>query len=205
MIPRGAQFKFLESPFRVKGVLYQGTQAFFNDNLQAGIGALVAEIASPELRDFITQPFLASGWYDALPVPALVAYEARALRMTVNDYSLYRTRYQARRDLGGVYAWVLRIARPQDVALRLPAVMVRMFDFAKCDVACVQDGTLETIFRGIPAPLEPWLRNGLLIYAQTALKLAGAKTVELEQMNAPVEGERAGVPLVMMHVRLRWS
>ncbi|NUP11937.1 MAG: hypothetical protein HOW73_38310 [Polyangiaceae bacterium] len=205
LAPPGSSFAFGESPFRVKGVLYLGTRGFFNENLQGGIEALAGDIAEPELRDFILQPFLASGWYDVLPVPPLIAYEARALRMSLDDYLLYRTRYQARRDLGGVYAFALRLARPASVAPRLLSIMSRMFDFVKVETTKEESGSMEAVFHGVPAILERWLHVGLTVYSETALKLAGAATVDVIQPSPIGEGDVSGVRVVGLPIRLQWT
>lgn len=203
--PQGAAFAFGASPFRVKGVLYQGTQAFFEQNSQRGMESLLSEIEQPELRAFIQQRFLPSGWYDVLPVPALIACEARALRMGVPEYLLHRTRYQAKRDLGGVYGWVLRLATPGLVATRLPKIMSQMFDFVRVDTVREEGNHVEVRFHGIPATLLEWLHNALLVYSETALKLAGARTVEISVPRAAPGAEVEGIPTITMSMRLSWE
>jgi hypothetical protein len=148
LVPVGAEFAFGRSPFHAKGVLYLGTQSFFAENVRGGLDALASEIQDEALRAFITQKFLPASLYDVMAVPALVAYEARALRMGHDDYLLHRTRYQAKKDLGGVYAWLLRLASPRLVATRLPRIMLQMFDFAQAEV--VLDNCPSRSSRGSP-------------------------------------------------------
>ena len=204
-VPAGASFAFGKSPFRVKGVLYQGTQGFFEQNVRGGLGALADEIAEPELREFITQSFLASGWYDVMPVPALIAYEARALRMGLEEYLLHRTRYQAKRDLGGVYSWILKLATPALVGSRLPKIMGQMFDFVRVETQRVEDDAFEVLFHGIPLPLEHWLHVCLGVYAETAMKLAGARSVDVAPPRPRAEGEIEGVRVATLEFALRWA
>jgi hypothetical protein len=203
-VPLGAEFELGQSPFRVKGVLYLGTQTFFAEHVGGGLDALAAEIEDPALRTFITQKFLPSSLYDVTPVPALIAYEARALRMSLDDYLLHRTRHQAKKDLGGVYAWLLRLASPRLVARSLPKIMVQMFDFAQAEV--LRDDPTETVARlsNVPAVLAPWLEVGVTVYAETALKLAGA-TIEARDPEIRPTGSRAGLQLVELVVTLGWS
>ncbi|MBX7193693.1 MAG: hypothetical protein K1X94_16680 [Sandaracinaceae bacterium] len=204
ILPVGAGFTFGQSPFRVKGVLYLGTQSFFTENVGGGLEALATEIEDPALRAFITQKFLPASLYDVMPVPALIAYEARTLRMSLDDYLLHRTRHQARKDLGGVYAWLLRLATPRLVAARLPRIMLQMFDFAQAEIVSETDDEVVTRLSGIPAPLAPWLTVGTTVYAETALKLAGASPRVDEPAVRP-RGERAGLPLVDLEIPVRWS
>lgn len=205
ILPVGATFAFGKSPFRVKGVLYQGTQGFFEQNVRGGIAALTDEIAEPELREFIQQPFLASGWYDVMPVPALIAYEARALRMGLEEYLLHRTRYQAKRDLGGVYGWVLKLATPALVGSRLPKIMAQMFDFVRVETRRVEDEAIEVLFHGIPLPIEHWLLACVGVYAETAMKLAGARQLDVAPPRAHSEGEVEGVKVATLELVLRWT
>lgn len=204
LVPTGAEFSFGQSPFHAKGVLYLGTQSFFSEHVRGGVDALAQEIEDEALRAFITQKFLPSSLYEVMHVPALIAYEARALRMGLDDYLLHRTRHQAKKDLGGVYGWLLRLASPQLVASRLPRIMLQMFDFAHAEV--VSDSSDETIarFTGIPAPLAPWLSVCLAVYAETAIKLAGGSPT-IEEASVRSTGARAGLALVDLEVPIRWG
>jgi hypothetical protein len=205
LVPAGARFAFGESPFRVKGVLYQGTQGFFDANLQGGMATLLAEIHDPELSAFISQRFLPSGWYDVMPVPALIAYEARALGMALGEYLVHRTRYQAKRDLGGVYGWVLRVASPSLVGARLPKIMSQMFDFVNVETEREASEHIEVRFHGVPVVLREWLHTALAIYADTAMKLAGARAVTVESPRASGESEKAGVGIVTLSFAVHWQ
>lgn len=200
----GSAFAFGESPFHAKGVLYLGTQSFFEANMIGGLAAFAREIADPELRAFITQKFLASSWYDVMPVPALIAAEARALRMPLEAYLLHRTRWQAKKDLGGVYAWVLRLASAEAVVEKLPRVFAQMFDFATIEVSTVEGRHAKFEMTGIPEPLFNWLDTVLGVYADTALKLAGARKVESAVAADPLT-ERAGVPIIRVRLEVAWS
>lgn len=203
-LPPGADFAFGKSPFRVKGVLYLGTQAFFDENVRGGLATLAAEIEEPELRAFITQKFLPSGLYDVTPVAALIACEARTLRMSLEEYLLHRTRYQAKKDLGGVYAWMLRLASPRLVARQSPKLIAQMFDFAQARV--VEDDDVQTVvaMAGVPAVLAPWLDVSLRVYCEAAVKLAGGN-VTGGRPSLVEGGTRAGLRTVELQVPLVWD
>lgn len=202
-LPEGATFAFGQSPFRVKGVLYLGTQTFFSEHVRGGMAALTDEIADPSLRAFIGQRFLPGSLYDVIPVPALIACEARAMRLELEDYLLFRTRHQAKKDLGGVYGWVLRMASPRMVATRMPKIMMQMFDFSTAEVA--RDEPHETVVRigGIPEVLVPWLGTSLRVYAEQAIKLAGA-TVLSTKIAAKPAGSQAGLELTELTATIAW-
>jgi hypothetical protein len=204
ILPVGAEFAFGQSPFHAKGVLYLGTQSFFAENVGGGLETLAGEIEDEPLRAFITQKFLPASLYDVMPVPALIAYEARALRMGLDDYLLHRTRHQAKKDLGGVYAWLLRLASPRLVAARLPRIMLQMFDFAQAEIVLETDEEVVAKLSGIPAPLAPWLTVGTTVYAETALKLAGASPT-IDEPTVRPNGARAGLPLMDLEIPIRWT
>jgi hypothetical protein len=193
------------SAFRARGLLYVGTQTFFQERSSRGLAALTDEIGDPALRAFITQKFVPMAWYDVLPVPDLIAAEARAVGMPLDAYLLHRTRWQAKRDLGGVFAYLLRVASPALVASQLPKVMTQMFDFARADV--VEEGERERLVRfvDVPRALHPWLSTSLVVYAETAMRLAGASSVDARSTGSTETGLRGGIPVGTLAVQLRWD
>lgn len=179
-------FPIGRSPFRAKGVLYQGTRTFFDATARGGFASLLEEIREPELRAFIDQPFLPASFYDVMVVPDLLPYEAYALRMGVEPYLLHRVKWQAKRDLdGGVYGWILRLANPATIATRLPKVFGQMYDFGVVEVGEVIDDTTTARMDGVPRVLSAWLSSSIRIYGETALKLAGVKQVRVEAAVEP--------------------
>jgi hypothetical protein len=185
-------------------VLYLGTQTFFEANLQGGFASFLEEVDAREVREFITQRFLASSWYDVMPVPVLIAYEARALRMDIPAYLLHRVKWQVKRDLSGVYAWVLKMATPQMVLTRLPRVFVQMFEFAEAPPIVVVGNTASGVLTNIPEPLVPWLKTSLAVYVETALKLAGARNVGLT-VSFFQRTSHSGISVGDVHAEIDWS
>lgn len=204
VVPAGASFALGESPFRTKGQLYLGTQTFFDEHLQGGVQEFYDDIADPELKAFISQRFLPSGFYDIMPVPALIAYEARALRMDLPTYLRHRTRWQVQRDVTGVHKWLLKLASPKMVATRLPKVMTQMFDFASPEVVVATDGEVVVHLEPLPVVLNDWLLNAVGVYAENVLKLAGATFVDVTIDDLTPLDQQAGVPLNRMTLGMRW-
>src|SRR5690606_24566832 len=118
-----------ESPFRVKGGLYQATKAFFDRRVEGGYEALRETLGPGVLRDFLDQRFLASSWYEVIHVPFLVAAEAATMRMSERAYLRMRTEHQVDADMGGAYKILLKVATPELVVPRLPKIMTQMFNF----------------------------------------------------------------------------
>lgn len=205
LVPRGAEFGFGQSPFHVKGVLYIGTQSYFRERVPGGLEALVETIGPGPLADFIAQPFLASSRYDVMPVPALIEHEARTVGQSLATYLDARTRWQADRDLHGVYRFILRFVHPSRVMARLPQLLVAMFDFPALEVETLGESERLATFQRIPAPLEPWLRVGFSVYTERALRHAGAGEVHTDFTDSSDEGYEAGLRMRTMRMRVRWS
>jgi hypothetical protein len=200
---RRSPFPVGESPFHVKGVLYQGTLSFFENNVRGGAQALFDEVRDPELLRFIQQRFLPSSWYDVLPAPLLIEAEAHAMRLGVEPYLLHRTKWQAARDLGGLYRFVLKLASPEMVIKRLPRVALQMFDFA---TAHTEVGTKQATGRiqGIPLLLADWLQLSMGVYMETALRHAGAEGVLVETLPRKAEPTQHGTPIVTLGYEVLW-
>lgn len=194
------------SPFHVKGVLYRGTQEYFAKEVPGGIEALYAQLADdPALLAFIQQTFLPSSWYDVLPAARLIRAEARAVGLTLARYLRLRTRYQAERDIGGVYRVLLKLASPDLVANRLPRLMAQMFDFGTTDTRVLATGHLDMRMRAFPAALVDWYVGCFGVYADVALRLAGAQNVAVTTKTPLPDGDRDGIPLVVIGIEVRYS
>ena len=204
-LPPGAEFAFGESPFRAKGSLYLGTQRFFKKNVPGGLDALVEIIGPGPLADFVGQKFMTAFWYDALLAPKLIEYEAKATDLSVKDYLVKRTTWQVEQDSGGLYKFLLKLTSPKFVADRLPIMMSQMFNF--CDLEVEQIAAAERVahFKGIPVPLEGWLRVSLKLYTEIILKRAGAKTVDVSFLPSEPMEARAGVPRLHLTYRVNWT
>lgn len=194
------------SPLHVKGVLYRATQEYFRDQVQGGLESLYAELAGePEILEFIQQPFLAGSWYDVLPVATLIHAEARAMRLPLASYLRVRARYQAESDIHGVYRFLLKLVSPDSVAMRLPRLMAQMLDFGTTESKLVEPGHAELTMRGFPAALTDWYTFGFNVYADVAIRLAGAKKVTVTIHPSQPEPSRDGIPMVTINMEARYA
>jgi hypothetical protein len=207
-VPRTAiasPFPIGESPFRVKGVLYQGTQSFFGTKVKGGRPALLGAIDDERLRAFIDQKFLPSSWYDVLPVYPLIQAEARACNLPLNVYLRARSEWQAEQDMGGVYKVLLKLANPAAVIERLPRVGAQLFNFVTSEPLDSAERMRSFALPGMPAILVPWYSNGFVIYAQHALRLAGARSVQVVMDKPDPQGQLHGVDVVRVKYTITWT
>lgn len=198
VVPSGATFEFGQSPFRVKGVLYEGTQTFFEKNVPGGFARLVETIGPGPLADFINRDFIASSWYDVLPAPALIVYEAKAMDLPVDAYLHKRTQWQVEQDTGGVYRVLLKVVSARKVSDRLPILVSQMFDFCELEVERPADKERIAHFGGVPETLEAWFRVSLRLYTEHVLTRAGAQAVDFQFLDTEPEPPREGVARVRL-------
>jgi hypothetical protein len=183
------------SPFRIKGVAYQGHVAWADSSVPGGSRAVSEGFRDPALRDFFAQQFLAASWYDVFPMVAVWHRCAQMMEQQPNDFLRMRTRHQAMRDIPGIYQFILKIASAEAVALRVPRVVQRYFDFGATEASVVGRGLVQAVMRGVPTPLVPWLRIVGETYVQVALELAGVTFAQFRRLPVTAGGDRHGVPL----------
>jgi hypothetical protein len=193
------------SPFHVKGVIYQGTQLFFTERVRDGLTALYHELRDDDLAAFMMQKFLPSGWYDVMPIARLVPCEARAMRLGVPQYLRLRTRWQAERDIGTIYRFLLKLVSHEQVALRVPRIIGQLFDFGTVEPIIVGPGHVELTMRGWPAALTEWCTTAFHVYVETAMILSGVEEPVIEIH--PFTPERAveAIPCVTARMAIRFT
>lgn len=113
-----------------------------------------------------------------------------------------RTDWQARQDLGSLYRFLLRFVTAEALALRVPTIAARYFDYVKARSGTPEEGTVPGILEGIPLELVPWWIALLEAYVAAVLELAGRFSASFE--NGPFEeiGEKDGRRLVRIHTRV---
>jgi hypothetical protein len=192
-------------PFHVKGVLYVATQKYFNTQVEGGLAKLASTLEDEQVRDFIQQKFLPSSWYDVLPVAPLIRAEAECCNQTVSRYLRQRARFQAQEDIGGVYRWLLKLASPETIALKLPRLLTQIFDFGESQATPVSDGRVHIALKGFPRLLGEWYTNAFEVYAETALELAGAKNISLHLKSTAEDAGGGRIPLVTLEGDIHWD
>lgn len=199
-------FPIGHSPFRVKGVLYMGTVSYFTTKVKGGMEALLHQIEDENLRAFISQRFLAASSYDVLPVHPLIHAEARACNLPLAVYLRQRSEYQAEQDMAGVYKVLLKLASPEAVLARFPRLATQWLNFAKAEMIDQSvEGLRGFALSGMPAVLASWYLNGLAVYAQHAVKLAGAKNCQVTMLAPEPEGQAHGVDIVRVRFQVQWT
>ena len=197
-----------ESPFRAKGLVYGGAREYWEKRVPGGVAALrdtVAATGDLALARFIETPFVASGWYDALPIVPLSAVAARLAGVPQAQLVRENAAWLAERDLHGVYRVILMVASVEMVAMRLGKLSMQYFDFGQAESVRVRDKVVESRRSGIPAALAPWFIFAADGFVPVALKLAGARSVRLRHGSPQPQSAAHGAPMVQIRFEIQWE
>ena len=190
--------------YQVKGLLYQATKAYFDAHVEGGQQALV-EALPPDLQEFMSQPFVAGGLYDCMVVPELITHEARVCALPRAEYLDRRTRWQASRDLSGVYKLIARVAPVNIVVSRMVVLMTQMFTFGDAKLDRVGPGHLRAEVVRVPEPLGDWLQQCVGIYADACLQLAAGRGYEIAAPGHTAEAPENGQAMCTLHFDITWQ
>jgi hypothetical protein len=193
------------SPFHLKGLVYRRHVEYARQFVPGGDAAVNAQFRDPALRAFFAQPFLASSWYDALPIVPVWYATARVMGLPAVEFLRTRTRDQAIHDIHGVYRLLLKITSAETVALRMPRVVAQYFDFGTTEATLVRPGVVRVEHRGMPAVLGTWFAIVGEAYIRVALEIAGAAAVQFRRAPTSVTGQAHGVELVSLSAEVQYG
>jgi hypothetical protein len=194
--------------FRAKGLVYLGARDYYDEVVPGGSAAVrtaIAETGDGALAAFFEQHFVASGWYDAVPVATISAFAARLCRVPHAQLIRENSAWLAARDLRGVYRVLVSLSSVAMVAMRLPALSMRYFDFGGADGKMVRESAMESHRFGIPALLAPWFIFAVEGFVPVALRMAGAKDVTVTYGPPRAEGVRDGIKLMRLRFEISWT
>lgn len=190
--------------FRARGTLYLGARDYYDATIDGG-AETVARALSPELSAFLSQIFVASAMYDALPILSLSRAAAEILGVPHMEVVRRNAAWLAERDIRGAYKVIFSVLKPSFVAARLPRLTLRYFDFGEADADVSEDGRCVARQGGIPAPLKTWFAAAVEGFVPVALRIAGAKSERVRFVRAVKDGEHAGVETYSLHFEFSWS
>lgn len=193
------------SPFTIKGLAYRGFVHLVSQALPGGLDDLVDALDDGTLREFVTQPFLASSRYDVLPLRPLTArlaeLVARPVDFLVEEAAGAQARYDSRtvfRQMFGnltLATWHLRSARLGD----------QYYGFGRIEAECERAGEVVLRHVGMPAYVVPWYAPMQRGYCRETVRLLGGRDVVAESL-APVAGPAVdGLDTVTASTLITWT
>jgi hypothetical protein len=191
------------SPFHIKGLAYRGLVRAAA-SLPGGLDALCEALADARLREFARQPFLASGWYDLLPILPITI--AMSEMVGVPFLALVRTGTiaQVRYDALKIFHRMFDGATVEDIPARMPRFNAQYLDFGKTVVTQPEPRLIVVRLEGAPAYSAPWQGTMMAAYTEETARLTGAQGVEATVVAPIASGVQAGFPLVTLGTELRW-
>jgi hypothetical protein len=164
------------SPFRAKGTAYRGLIASLDSRVPGGSAAVFERLKDPDTKAFFAQTFLAGSTYDVLPLLEASMLAAKVAGQAWFPFVRGGAKFQADRDLNGVYKVMLRLASPRLVVERLPRVLVQYFNFGSVagEFSAASKTRYEASAHGIPKPVAPWLATIAEGFIPVVMSAAGA-------------------------------
>ena len=183
--------------------MYRGAQDFYALRVPGGVEAVAVRL-DPLERAFFDQRFLPGGWYDARHIFAISGAAADASGITHAQLVRENAAWVARRDIHGVYRFLLRLASPSAAAVRLPRASMQYFDFGTAEAKLDDDGRCVAVQAGIPELLGPWFAWAAEGFVPVALGAAGATNVGVGTRVEP-DTDRSASGTVRLCLILRWD
>jgi hypothetical protein len=202
-VAESMQYVMPDTPFRVKGVVFTATRPYFDKHVDGGYDALLDSLP-PSLRDFMSQPFVSGAQYEVMHIPDLVNYEARAARSDPDVYLRARSRWQAERDLGGVYKLIARAAPAGIVVRRSMVLLPQIFNFGKAQMRSESANHAHVEISGIPLPLVPWLERVIVVYVSTVIEYARIVDPQINILPRSPGPDAHGYPTLCLNFEARW-
>jgi hypothetical protein len=193
------------SPFHMKGVGYRGHLEYVQSSVPGGLRAMIDGLVDPDLKEFYARTFLASTWYDVLPILPATEVAARLLGMTFEQFVRFRVRLQAQSDARGVYKLLLKLASPELVAKNLPRLASLYYNFGTTTVRLLRPRVVEAVRVQVPKPVASWYAMVSESYCESALEIAGAREPRMRTVDTARDGAISGVDTVSLRFELTWE
>jgi hypothetical protein len=183
----------------VKGSIYRELQERLVD--WDGIMKCVDDLG---VREFGMQRFLANDWYDYLPMLFMARGLGTYLNCPAEQALSDQAAKNAKRQLGGIYKFVLSFTSPEIGMRRMRNVYRQIYRFGRCEIDVSGAGAVAT-YHEWPAMMA-WLYQVTTdAWVGTLLKISGATNVHRDWSVPVPTGSEQGVDLVKLEVRTSWA
>jgi serine/threonine protein kinase len=201
-----------ESPFQIKGNTYRGL-AHRAQALPRGLDTLCDAIADPAVREFIRQPFLASGRYDLLPVLPICVALADVLKVGLDELVRQGSATQAAYDIRTIFRSVIEVRPIDEVAERMARLGARFYGFGtfseRSPLALTGARTAEDevslVHAGVPAYVLPWYEPMIASYTATIAEALSGRKVSSSSYEVTAREKRGAFTVVTGAVHVRWG
>jgi F0F1-type ATP synthase membrane subunit c/vacuolar-type H+-ATPase subunit K len=183
--------------------VYEGARSYYEHILPGGAAA-VAQALDTETRAFFEQIFLGTAMYEILPILPISEAAARLMDLPHLEFVRRNSVWLAEHDLRGVYALFIRALPPETVALRLPKLALKYFDFGHTETRMESDRLCVGEMQGIPVVLAAWMQACIQGYVPTALSIAGAKNPRVRMLETTGRASERPEGTTTLRIEIRW-
>jgi len=183
------------SRFRCKGILYRGFQQGLERRVTGGLDTFCAGLADESLRSFVRQSFLASSFYDVLPMYPLMARLAECLKVPYDKLVTETGMLQAKADVEGVYKQLVQTSTPEDLPNKIVRWSQRHYDYGESVLIESKPGRMVFRRLGQPTFVLPWFLGAQSAYLEQIVRVIGFPKAVVTAL-PPTFGGRSG-PIVL--------
>ena len=200
-----APFPVGGSPFQVKGNIFRGCFEYADAYVPGGAAAALVALPTSALREYLSQRFLASAWYDAFALEAFLVASATVRGVPFEAFLDDAFVTQAERDQGGVYKLLLRAISPEMLIKRLPRIGTQLFNFTRSEVVQLGPGHWHNTIFGVPDLLRTVYCHASGAFVSRALRTTGATDLQHRWLAPTMAPNAHGTRVSTLVRELRWS
>ena len=184
---------------------YRGFASMVSRVLAGGVEELADAVDDASLRDFLSEPFLASSLYDVLPLRPLFATLARMLGASFDDLVATSSTAQARYDAKASFRELFGGITLADWHEKSPRLVALYYNFGHGEATRVDARHAIVRHHGVPAYLAPWFAPMQCAYSEETVRLIGGKNVRTEVLPWEPFLETDGLPTVVTGAHVYWE
>jgi hypothetical protein len=205
-VPEQSPFAPGASPWCQKGNVYRSLFVHLDSYIEGGSAAALARLEDDHVRRFLMQPFAASGWYDILPMIAVIVQAARLRGVPYFTAVSELSRMMAEADLNGLYRTLLRVVSPGLLAPKLPKIQSQYLNFGSLTIGETGPKHCEVVRHDHPHLLVHWYVAVVRGFLPCVLECSGAKDVRVRWDPPEPEGtDAAGFAKVRLRFTIQWT
>lgn len=194
----------MTTQFRTKGIGYRGHMEYVAKHVKGGVAAMNAAFDSDELRAYFAQPFVASGWYDVMPLVYAGDVCARLMGVPLDTFLRARAKHQVDLDLAGVYGFLARFANKGLIARGVSDATARYFDFLTVESHQTLPDRVETHINGVPVAIVDWMGVLMVAYSDAVFDAVGKPGHAARYRRGVTRAQKYGVPITDFVIEIRW-
>jgi hypothetical protein len=203
---RALPFKPGTSPFRINGVFYLGLRRYIEERTPRGLDGLVAAIDDADIAAFARQAFLATSFYDLLPIVPITETLARLQKKAFAEFVRRRSRAQALADCEGVYrAFIGRHGTERELLDGMVKTSGRIYDFGSLEYTHVRPGLADITRTEVPDPALNWYQISTAEYLMAVLEHANLPVVRVHCYKKELSHAVHGCKVWRLGFRAEWK